>query len=131
MVPIYLDQIDAEKVGYEWLHKIALEGECDEIRPIPFEYDGRYVVAFKNDIPYAFFAVIRSESNYSFLYKNIIFHIEEIQPCPFCGSKNVSEYPGSDMQAPAIYCDECPAGLEDTNKSIEELKELWNKRYYC
>jgi len=25
MVPIYLDQIDAEKVGYEWLHKIALE----------------------------------------------------------------------------------------------------------
>lgn len=130
MLPLYLDQIDADEAGYEWLHQVGLDNDCTEIRPIALETDGRFVIAFKKNEPFAFFAVIRTEQNYSVLFKSIIHHPNGLQPCPFCGSTNITEYPQSDSQASAIYCDDCPCGVEDSDKPMEELRELWNKRYY-
>ena len=49
-------------------------------------------------------------------------------PCPFCGSENIEEYPNNHYQATAVYCKDCPAGLEDNKKTVDELKILWNER---
>jgi predicted nucleic-acid-binding Zn-ribbon protein len=49
--------------------------------------------------------------------------------CPLCGSTKFTEYENSDYQVTAIYCDHCPYGVEDSTKSIKELRLIHNKRY--
>jgi len=49
-------------------------------------------------------------------------------PCPFCGSTEVEFFENSHNQATAIYCKNCPAGLEDNTKSVDELRDIWDTR---
>lgn len=50
--------------------------------------------------------------------------------CPFCGSTEFDFFEGSESQATAIYCRKCPCGLEDSEKTIEELKRFWKQRFH-
>ena len=52
----------------------------------------------------------------------------ELKPCPFCGCHELDVYEESDLQPTAIYCQECPAGVEHTGIDIEILADSWNKR---
>jgi len=49
----------------------------------------------------------------------------KIKKCPNCEGK-AKYYPNSDSQTAAIYCVDCPLGVEDTNMSREELVKIWN-----
>lgn len=49
--------------------------------------------------------------------------------CPLCGSTDFTEYEKSDYQATAIYCNHCPYGVEDSTKTIKELRIIHNIRY--
>ena len=45
--------------------------------------------------------------------------------CPYCGSK--PQYlKGNDSQADAIYCEECPLGVEHDGMSYEALATVWD-----
>lgn len=45
--------------------------------------------------------------------------------CPYCGNK--AEYlHGSNNQADAIYCTECPLGVEHSGMSFGALATIWN-----
>ena len=54
--------------------------------------------------------------------------IEVLFPCVNCGGI-AYHYPESDYQANAIYCEQCPLGVEDCNMTDEELFSVWNKLY--
>jgi len=45
--------------------------------------------------------------------------------CPYCGSSAVY-YPQNDGQANAIYCTNCPLGVEDNRLNFETLAMVWN-----
>lgn len=49
-------------------------------------------------------------------------------PCPFCGSKDIDIIKESDYWRNAIWCKDCPAGIEDCDKTLDELTTLWNTR---
>jgi len=49
-------------------------------------------------------------------------------PCPFCGSVDVEFAKNALNQATAIYCKNCPAGLEDNTKTVDELRVIWDTR---
>jgi len=51
-------------------------------------------------------------------------------PCPFCGSIDLDFYEGTDRQATAIYCNNCAAGVEHSEKSLDELCSNWNNRIF-
>jgi len=49
----------------------------------------------------------------------------ELLCCPYCG--NEAEYiKGSNTQADAIYCKECPLGVEYAGMSYSALALVWN-----
>lgn len=49
----------------------------------------------------------------------------ELLSCPYCG--NEPEYiEGTVAQADAIYCKECPLGVEHHGMSYEALATVWN-----
>lgn len=52
----------------------------------------------------------------------------ELLPCPYCGCKDLDVIEGNLGQAPAIYCNDCPAGVEDNTISVDKLKKYWNMR---
>lgn len=52
----------------------------------------------------------------------------DIKPCVNCGSR-ADHYPESDGQANAIYCSECPLGVEWSNMDDNELLAIWNGIY--
>lgn len=45
--------------------------------------------------------------------------------CPYCGSAAV-HYPQNDGQANAIYCTNCPLGVEDNRLDFAALAMVWN-----
>lgn len=45
--------------------------------------------------------------------------------CPYCGSAAV-HYPQNDGQANAIYCTNCPLGVEDNRLDFAALAIVWN-----
>ena len=49
----------------------------------------------------------------------------ELLPCPLCDS-TAAYLMGTDSQADAIYCDNCALGVEESGKSYDSLKEMWN-----
>lgn len=49
----------------------------------------------------------------------------KIKSCPYCGS-NGEYYPDSDGQSAAIYCENCPLGVEHSGMSFEKLATVWN-----
>lgn len=49
--------------------------------------------------------------------------------CPICGNEDFEEYEGNDNQVAAIYCIECPYGVEDSTKTLQELRKIHNTRY--
>ena len=51
--------------------------------------------------------------------------MKELLNCPYCGGK-ASYFAESDSQAHAIYCDDCPLGVEDNRMSFEDLAWIWN-----
>lgn len=54
--------------------------------------------------------------------------MSELRPCAFCGSTNMTIIPESDSQCQAIYCDDCPGGVEDNNLPMDILMNVWNSR---
>lgn len=50
----------------------------------------------------------------------------ELHACRFCGSDQIEEFEGDDEQVTAIYCIDCPAGLEDNYVTLDELRVIWN-----
>ncbi len=46
--------------------------------------------------------------------------------CPFCGGDDFTGFDNCDSQATALYCDHCPAGMEDSRKTLTELIALWH-----
>ena len=54
--------------------------------------------------------------------------MNKLKPCPFCGSANVVEFDGSESQAQAIYCLDCPSGMADSRLSAKVLRINWNTR---
>lgn len=50
--------------------------------------------------------------------------------CPFCDSTSFQFFHNSSTQATAIYCNRCPCGLEDSTKTLDELKVFWRKRFH-
>lgn len=48
--------------------------------------------------------------------------------CPLCGGTEFIEFGWSDDQPTAIYCKNCPYGVEDGTKNIKELREIHNRR---
>ncbi len=54
-----------------------------------------------------------------------VMAVHELLSCPYC--ENVAiYYPGSDLQADAIYCSGCPLGLEEDGMSYQALLAIWN-----
>lgn len=51
--------------------------------------------------------------------------MSELRPCPYCGNK-AEYYPEDDGQASAIYCEECPLGVEESGASYPALAYVWN-----
>ena len=49
---------------------------------------------------------------------------EELKPCPFCGSNNIELIDHDN----SIWCEDCPAGVNDYTVSINDLIEAWNTR---
>jgi hypothetical protein len=50
-------------------------------------------------------------------------------PCPFCGGGNLYKFKKNiDSQKTAIYCDDCPSGMEDNRLTWEEMVRAWNTR---
>lgn len=45
--------------------------------------------------------------------------------CPYCGSAAM-HYPQDDGQANAIYCTNCPLGVEDSRLDFSALAIVWN-----
>ena len=55
----------------------------------------------------------------------------KLSPCPFCGCKKIETYDGDiNTQLPMVCCSECPCALEHCDYTLEELKVVWNKRFY-
>ena len=52
----------------------------------------------------------------------------DLLPCPFCGCKDFDVFKGDSGQVTAIYCKDCPAGVEDSTITLEKLKLYWNTR---
>lgn len=53
--------------------------------------------------------------------------MEELKPCPFCGSKNIEVF-GKDEYW--TRCTECGAsGPEDYNATPEDAIRAWNQRF--
>lgn len=51
--------------------------------------------------------------------------LNDLLCCSYCG--NQAEYlRGGDNQADAIYCTECPLGVEHSGMSFEALATIWN-----
>ena len=48
-----------------------------------------------------------------------------IKPCPYCQNE-AKHYPETHSQANAIYCTECPLGVEQAGMSDEALMMVWN-----
>jgi len=48
----------------------------------------------------------------------------KLKPCPFCGYNEFDIFDNCDSQATAIYCKNCPGGVEDHTKTIVELIEI-------
>ena len=51
--------------------------------------------------------------------------MDDLKPCPNCENE-AKHYPNDDYQANAIYCTECPLGVENWEMSDNVLKEVWN-----
>ena len=57
--------------------------------------------------------------------KNEASELNALLCCPYCG--NPAEYvQGTDSQADAIYCTECPVGVEHSGMSFAALATVWN-----
>jgi len=54
----------------------------------------------------------------------------KLKPCPYCNGHATAVLPSS-MSATAIYCDDCPLGMEDDRFTIEQLSEMWNNLPRC
>lgn len=48
-----------------------------------------------------------------------------LDACPYCSSAAV-HYPQNDGQASAIYCVNCPLGVEDNKLNFDALAMVWN-----
>jgi len=48
--------------------------------------------------------------------------------CPLCGGNEFTEYDNSGSQVPAIYCNTCPYGVEDSTLTLTELRKWHNTR---
>ena len=51
---------------------------------------------------------------------------DELKPCPFCGGE--AKISTDDDIDYAIYCDDCPGGIESYSLTTTELIQAWNKR---
>jgi Lar family restriction alleviation protein len=51
-------------------------------------------------------------------------YLGKLKPCPFCGSERLKLH----QDSVAIYCKDCPGGVEDWEIGIEELIKAWNTR---
>ena len=65
----FLDQIDADSKGYDWLSAWIEdnEGAADRIESSNHENNGRTAVAWSGNKPVAMFTVIRDQLNWSIL----------------------------------------------------------------
>ena len=65
----FLDQIDADSKGYDWLSAWIEdnEGAADRIESSNHENNGRTTVAWSGNKPVAMFTVIRDQLNWSIL----------------------------------------------------------------
>lgn len=52
--------------------------------------------------------------------------LEEIDNCPYCENE-ATYFPETNEQASAIYCNECPLGVEYSGMSYECLVAVWNR----
>jgi hypothetical protein len=48
-----------------------------------------------------------------------------LEPCPNCGAPCTAHEP-TDRQVAAVYCTQCPLGLEDNGKTVAKLTTVWN-----
>lgn len=55
--------------------------------------------------------------------------MQDVKPCPFCGSKDIS-IEKNDAVDWEVYCKNCGAtvGAYDCYETIEEALEVWNRR---
>ena len=51
-------------------------------------------------------------------------------PCPLCGGIEFDEFEGDDSQVTAIFCCNCPYGVDDYTKTLKELRKIHNTRLY-
>lgn len=54
---------------------------------------------------------------------------EKCLPCPFCGHPKVKIVTEDDLHLNAIYCYNCPAGVSDSRRTIDDLIYFWNRRF--
>lgn len=54
--------------------------------------------------------------------------VEEIKPCPFCGSDAESEYAMQDRNTHGVYCIGCEASMDGFDFQEQAIK-AWNTRH--
>ena len=54
--------------------------------------------------------------------------LNDLLCCPLCGGTKFTACEGTAAQATAIYCNACPYGVEDSTKTLEELRICHNRR---
>lgn len=48
--------------------------------------------------------------------------------CPLCGGTDFTQQENSDYRVTAIYCNNCPYGVEDSSMSLDEILIWHNTR---
>ena len=48
-------------------------------------------------------------------------------PCPVCGYEDFETYHNSSGQATALYCNNCPYGLEDSRYELKDLIKIHDR----
>ena len=53
---------------------------------------------------------------------------EELLPCPLCNCTDFDMSENTDDRVTGIYCTDCPYGVEDSTKTLAELRVWHNTR---
>ena len=53
--------------------------------------------------------------------------IDELKPCPFCGSRNIREHSGYPLQYWSVKCGDCGGSIRMSG-SRHQVISAWNRR---